>query len=98
MNIKKMKIKTEIDDIEKFLDKVVEEYSQLLIEQTKLLIINENEENYEECHSIKEYMNMVSINVATTISEISGVDYQTTINRIEQMQKYIYNSLFETQD
>jgi uncharacterized protein YnzC (UPF0291/DUF896 family) len=91
-------MKTEIDDIERFLDKVVDEYSELLIEQTKLLIMNENEENYEQCHSIKEYLNMVSINVATTISEISGVPYDVTINRLEQMQKYIYTNLFDTQD
>jgi uncharacterized protein YnzC (UPF0291/DUF896 family) len=93
-----MKMKTEIDDIERFLDKVVDEYSELLIEQTKLLIMNENEENYEQCHSIKEYLNMVSINVATTISEMSGVPYDVTINRLEQMQKYIYTNLFDTQD
>jgi len=93
-----MKMKTEIDDIERFLDKVVDEYSELLIEQTKLLIMNENEENYEQCHSIKEYLNMVSINVATTISEMSGVPYDVTINRLEQMQKYIYTNLYDTQD
>ena len=93
-----MKIKTEIEDIEKFLDKVVDEYSELLIEQTKLLIINENEENYEQCHSIKEYLNMISINVATTISQMSGVDYDVTMNRLIQMQKYIYRNLFDTQD
>jgi len=93
-----MKMKTEIEDIDKFLDRVVDEYSELLIEQTKLLIINENEENYEQCHSIKEYLNMVSINVATTISEMSGVPYDVTINRLEQMQKYIYTNLFDTQD
>ena len=41
---------------------------------------------------------MVSINVATTISEMSGVPYDVTINRLEQMQKYIYTNLFDTQD
>jgi cell division septum initiation protein DivIVA len=91
-------MKTEIEDVEKFLNQVVDEYSELLIEQTKLLILNENEENYEQCHSIKEYMNMVSNNVATTISEMSGVDYQVTMNRLIQMQKFIYTNLFDTQE
>lgn len=93
-----MKLKTEIKDVNLFLDKLVDEYVEVIVDQTKLLITNEQQEQYEQCASIKEYMNMLSINVATTIADLSGVDYDLSIKRLEQNQRYIYDSLIENQD
>lgn len=93
-----MKPKKEIEDVTAFLDQLVDEYVELMVEQTKILILNEQEENYEQCALTKAYMQMVSENVATTIADMSGVDYKLSIKRLEQNQKYIYNSLIENQD
>lgn len=93
-----MKLKTNIEDVNTFLDQLVDEYVDVIVDQTKLLITNEQEENYEQCASIKEYMNMLSINVATTIADMSGVDYDLSIKRLEQNQRYIYDNLIANQD
>lgn len=93
---KTMKPTTNIKDINGFLDQLVDEYVELMVEQTKILIENEKTENYEQCANTKAYMQMVSENVATTISEMSGVDYELSIKRLEQNQRYIYDNLRET--
>ena len=88
-----MKTKQNIDDITKFLDKVVEEYTDILIDQTKELIIHEDNEEFEACAVIKDYIDEIAHNVATTINEMSGVSYEDSMKKIKQTQKYIYDNL-----
>ena len=87
-----------IDDITKFLDSVVEEYTDILIDQTKILIVQEDEENFEACAVIRDYIDHLANNVATTISDMSGVPYENSYQRIKQTQKYIYDNLQATKN
>jgi hypothetical protein len=91
-----MKPKTEIKDVNEFLDQLVEEYVEVIVEKTKVIIENEEVEKYEVCAAIKAEIQMLSINVATTIADLSGVDYDLSIRRLEQNQKYIYENLRAT--
>lgn len=91
-----MKPKTEIKDVKKFLDDLVDEYVQIIIEQTKLLIINEDKEKFEACQEIKIYLDELSNNVAKTISDMSNIEFELSLNKIEENRKYIYKNLVES--
>lgn len=88
--------KKDIEDPTTFLDNLVDEYVDLLTEQTKALITLEAKERYEDCQNIINYLDEVTYNVGQTISTLSGVDKDLTMKRLRDSRQKIYDELKKT--
>jgi hypothetical protein len=71
----------------------VVDYSDILIEQIKKLIILETKEKYEDCARIKKYLDGLSEALAQTINDLAGVPIDNTIDAMKHTSKTIYDKL-----
>lgn len=92
-----MKMNNEIVNVSEFLDKLSDEYIDAIIEYNKIIIINEEQEEFERCQIVMDKIFELTTNVATTIKDLTGIEYQLTYDKLITQVNHVYTQLKNNQ-